>query len=122
MHTRYYLRAEAVAVALAALAGYYASGEGAILFVVLLFAPDLSAAGYLLGDEIGAVTYNLAHLYVWPIALLGVGLSTGESLATSGGLIWLFHIGLDRSIGYGLKEGSFRETHLGAIGRARSSE
>lgn len=118
MDTRLYLRFESVAVAVAAAAAYYWHGGGALLFVLLLFAPDLAAAGYLFGNEVGALTYNLAHVYVWPLALLGLGLWSGSALAVSGGLIWLFHVGLDRSIGYGLKEGSFRDTHLGRIGRS----
>jgi len=97
--------------------GYNWAGGGILLFVLLLFAPDVSSVGYLLGDEIGAFTYNLVHVYVWPLALVGFGLWSGEALATRGGLVWLFHVAMDRSIGYGLKEESFRDTHLGRIGR-----
>jgi hypothetical protein len=33
-------------------------------------------------------------------------------------LIWLAHIGMDRSLGYGLKlPTAFQDTHLGRIGR-----
>jgi hypothetical protein len=112
-----FLRLESVAIAVAALVAYNWQGGGLLFFVLLLFAPDLSAAGYLLGDQVGAFTYNLAHVYLWPLALVGLGLYLGEALAIRGGLVWLFHVGLDRSIGYGLKEGSFRDTHLGRIGR-----
>jgi len=117
MDTRWFLRAEAVAIALAALAGYRWAGGGLLLLLVLFFAPDVAAAGYLLGDAVGAFTYNLAHLYAWPLALIGLGLYAGETLAVQGGLVWLFHVAFDRSIGYGLKQESFRETHLGRIGR-----
>ncbi|WP_248517281.1 DUF4260 domain-containing protein [Salinarchaeum laminariae] len=118
MDTRLFLRFEALAVLIAAGVGYHWNGGGILLFALLLFAPDLSSAGYLLGDEVGAFTYNLAHVYTWPLALIGVGLWSGAALATSGGLVWLFHVGMDRSIGYGLKEESFRDTHLGRIGRS----
>ncbi|AGN01388.1 hypothetical protein L593_07205 [Salinarchaeum sp. Harcht-Bsk1] len=118
MDTRLYLRFEAVGIAVATIAAYQQFGGGLLLFVLLLFAPDVAAVGYLLGDDIGAVTYNLAHVYVWPLGLVGVGLWSGSGLAVSGGLIWTFHVAMDRSIGYGLKAGSFRETHLGRIGRS----
>jgi hypothetical protein len=117
VNTSTFLRAESVAIGLAALLAYNWHGGGLLFFLLLLFAPDLSAAGYLLGDRVGAATYNLAHVYIWSLALVGLGLFFGEALAIRGGLVWLFHIAMDRSIGYGLKQGSFRDTHLGRIGR-----
>lgn len=120
MDTKWYLRLEAVAVAGAALSAYLWYGEPLLWLAVLFFAPDVSAVGYLVGPATGALTYNLVHMYVGPLALLGFGLWSGESLAVTGALIWLFHVGVDRSIGYGLKEDSFRETHLGRIGVTRS--
>ena len=30
---------------------------------------------------------------------------------------WAFHVAVDRALGYGLKLGAFRHTHLGLIGR-----
>jgi hypothetical protein len=38
-------------------------------------------------------------------------------------LIWAVHIGVDRALGYGLKQAdAFEITHLGPIGRARRAE
>ncbi|MDN5568502.1 MAG: DUF4260 domain-containing protein [Paracoccus sp. (in: a-proteobacteria)] len=35
------------------------------------------------------------------------------------GAVWLVHVGADRAMGYGLKQGTgFHDTHLGRIGRA----
>lgn len=88
----------------------------------LLF--DLSALGYLRDVRVGAMGYNLVHNYAVPAILIigyvvlrasGVDAEWLVLLAAS----WGFHVGVDRALGYGLKLGSFQETHLGPIGPAR---
>ena len=38
-------------------------------------------------------------------------------------LIWAVHIGVDRALGYGLKQGNaFEITHLGPIGRMKRTD
>jgi len=74
--------------------------------------------GYLRDTRLGAVTYNLAHTYVWPALLALVAAVTGSRIAYASAFIWLAHIGMDRLLGFGLKyPTSFHHTHLGTIGR-----
>ena len=102
----------------AALVFYAAADMSWWLFAALLLAPDLAMAGYWKGPRMGAHVYNLFHITPWPLALVAGGYLWDVALAVSLGLIWLAHIGLDRALGYGLKEVSaFRDTHLGRIGR-----
>ena len=110
------LRLEGAALLAAAVLLYRELDASWLRFAVLLLAPDLSALGYLAGPRIGAITYNVAHTTVLPIALGVAGLLAGSDLAMSLGLVWLAHIGLDRAIGYGLKypEG-FKDTHLARV-------
>ena len=116
---RPWLRAEGLAVFAVALALYALSGGGWLLGVLLFFAPDLSFAGYLAGPRIGAVAYNLAHTYVSPAVLAGLGWVLTAPLLPILALLWAAHIGFDRMLGYGLKlPTSFHDTHLGRIGRA----
>lgn len=114
---RRWLRCEGLAVLAVALFVYGHNGHSWLLFVILFLAPDLSFFGYALGPRNGAAIYNLAHSYILPLAL-GLGtILTGRSLAIP--LIWIAHIGLDRSLGYGLKYAAgFGDTHLGRLGRA----
>lgn len=107
------LRLEGLAVAAGALVLYVDQGYGWLALVLLALAPDLSALGFLAGPRVGALTYDLAHTYVSPVAL-GVGGVLAESgTATQLALIWFLHIGADRLLGYGLKyPTSFKETHL----------
>ena len=110
------LHLEGLAVLVGALALYFEAGYGWLLLVVLFLAPDLSMVGYLGGPRVGALTYNLAHTYVGPIALGLVGVLGDVNLATQLALIWLAHIGLDRTLGYGLKyPTAFKDTHLGRV-------
>ena len=110
---RLLLHAEGAAVAAAAVALYFDAGFEWWVLVVLALAPDLAAAGYLAGPRVGAVAYDLAHTYLWPVALAGVGVLTETDIAVQLGLIWLTHIGVDRAIGYGLKYPTgFKDTHL----------
>ena len=106
------LRVESL-VLLAVAIGLYERHDGSwLLFAVLILAPDLSALGYLAGGRIGALSYNLAHAFLAPGALVFIGFA-GSSLATSLALIWAAHIAGDRVLGYGLKyEDGFKITHL----------
>ena len=112
------LRAEAVVLFAAGVVLYLEMNGHALLLVPLLLVPDLSMLGYLGGPRSGAVTYNLAHNLVVAVGLLAVGWYAGIAPLALGGAILLAHVGMDRSLGYGLKlPTDFRDTHLGRIGR-----
>jgi hypothetical protein len=117
------LRAEGLMVFVVSLFLYLRLDASWIQFVVLFLAPDLSFAGYLGGDRLGAYVYNAAHSYLLPIALGLIGILLHSSRLPELAFIWTAHIGFDRLVGYGLKyPTSFRETHLGLLGReARST-
>jgi uncharacterized protein DUF4260 len=92
---------------------YWRVGGNWLLFAALLLAPDISMLGYLLGPRIGASIYNLAHMALWPAALILLGWFGGQSLALAIGLIWLCHLGMDRVLGFGFKYPTkFQDTHL----------
>ncbi|KAB2857191.1 MAG: DUF4260 domain-containing protein, partial [Anaerolineae bacterium] len=79
----------------------------------LLFAPDLSMVGYLKNPQVGATVYNAIHTFVTAGILLGMGWSLEIDLLLQLGLILAAHIGIDRTLGYGLKYATaFKETHL----------
>jgi hypothetical protein len=107
------LRAEGVAVAIAAIALYFHAGYPWWLFLALILAPDLSMVGYVAGPATGAATYDAAHTYALPVVLAAIGVVADADVAVQVGLIWLAHIGVDRAIGYGLKYPTgFKDTHL----------
>jgi hypothetical protein len=110
---RLLLHAEGAAIALACVTLYFDAGFTWWVLLVLALAPDISFVGYLAGPHVGAVAYDLAHTYAWPVALAVAGVLTDEDVAVQLALIWATHIGVDRGIGYGLKYPSgFRDTHL----------
>lgn len=110
---RFMLHLEALGVLIAAVAVYFNQGFGTLTFFALLLAPDLAFLIYALDQKIGAFAYNLAHFVVFPAALIGVGIVGDWSAGIQFGLIWLSHITMDRSIGYGLKySDEFKHTHL----------
>ncbi len=115
---RLLLRAEGLAVALAAIAAFSQSGASWRLFAALILAPDLAMLFYLGGPRIGAAAYNAVHTYVGPIALFGAAAAAGAPAAMAAALVWSAHIGVDRALGFGLKYGEgFGFTHLGRVGR-----
>ncbi len=117
-HVRTVLRLEGLAVLLAAAALYFGLGGAIWFFALLLFAPDLSFAGYAMGSKAGAIIYNIAHNYIVPVAMGATGMMLGIEILQHLALIHLAHIGLDRSLGYGLKYASgFKHTHLGELGQ-----
>ncbi len=112
------LRTEGVAALAVATGLYFTLGGSWWLFALLFFAPDLSFIGYAAGQRTGALIYNLAHTYVVPAVLGGMGLMIGSDLLQHLALIHAAHIGFDRAMGYGLKYPSgFKHSHLGVLGR-----
>ena len=115
-----WLRAEGLAVLAAGIALYGWLGGWGLLLLPLLFVPDASMVGYLRGPRVGATMYNLVHNWALGLGVLGLGLATGFTAIALAGAILIAHTGMDRTMGYGLKlPTSFRDTHLGRIGRAR---
>jgi len=110
------LHLEGAALLVAATVAYFALGQPWWLFLLVLFAPDLSLLGYLSGPRLGSVVYNAAHTMLGPLALLGIGVWAGQGTAVAVALVWLAHIGLDRLVGYGLKyPEAFKRTHFDAV-------
>jgi hypothetical protein len=92
-------------------------------FALFLLAPDLSALGYLGGPRLGAFAYNTVHALVLPVLLLAGAWVAGSPTGIQVALIWLAHIGMDRTVGYGLKfPDAFKHTHLDETGASTRSE
>lgn len=110
---RILLHVEGVAAGVAAIALYFHAGYTWWHLVVLVLAPDLSMAGYLVRPSVGAAAYDVAHTDSLPIALAAIGVIANAEIPVQLGLIWITHIGVDRAIGYGLKYPTgFKDTHL----------
>jgi hypothetical protein len=107
------LRAEGVALLLLSVLLYRVNGGGWLMFGVLLLAPDLSMLAYLAGPRFGAAIYNTFHTYALPAVVGALGTILASPLMVAVALIWFAHIGMDRTVGYGLKyPSSFKDTHL----------
>jgi Domain of unknown function (DUF4260) len=114
------LRAESLAIFVTGVLLYLQLNGHALWLLPLLLAPDVSMVGYLAGPRAGAVTYNLAHNLVTALLVLAVGWFAAIAPLALAGAILLAHVGMDRTLGYGLKlPTSFQDTHLGRIGRER---
>jgi hypothetical protein len=110
------LRIEGLVVLVGASFLYRALHGSWILFAALFLTPDLFMLGYLLGNRVGAWTYNLVHTYTAPMALAFVAYFAPTPSLFGFALIWAAHIGFDRCLGYGLKyETGFKDTHLGKV-------
>ena len=118
MRTDLILRAEAVALFVAGVLAYLQLNGHPLWLLPLLLAPDLSMVGYLGGPRLGAITYNLVHNLVTALIVLAIGWFAPIAPLALAGAILVAHVGMDRSLGYGLKlPTDFRDTHLGRIGR-----
>ena len=107
------LRIEGVALLALGVLLYWVNAESWLLFGVLLLAPDLSMLGYLAGPRVGAALYNAFHAYAMPTVVGALGMIFASPMAMAVALIWFAHIGVDRTVGYGLKyPTSFKDTHL----------
>ncbi len=112
------LRAEALILFLAGVMLYLQLNGHPLWLLPLLLAPDASMIGYIRGSRVGAVTYNAVHNFATAIIVLAIGWSAAIAPLALAGAILVAHVGMDRSLGYGLKlPTDFRDTHLGRIGR-----
>jgi Domain of unknown function (DUF4260) len=110
------LRIEGLVVFGSAIALYAQQGYSWWAFALLLLAPDLAFVAALIGPRAGGIAYNLAHTYSFPLLLALISLAAGGGLGLQLALIWAAHIGMDRTVGYGLKYlGQFKETHLSRV-------
>ncbi len=86
-------------------------------FLVLVLAPDIGMLGYLFGNKVGALAYNLFHHKGLAVLIYLVGSYTGLATCQLVGVILFSHASMDRILGYGLKyDQGFKYTHLGEIG------
>jgi hypothetical protein len=106
------LRVENLLVLAAVLLVYGQQGFSWLAFGLFLLAPDLAMAGYLVNKQVGATVYNAIHTHGLPLIVGVGGLFFDVPLLVQAGLIWLAHIAMDRTLGYGLKYGDdFKHTH-----------
>lgn len=88
-------------------------------FVLLFFLPDLAIAAYIAGPRAGAICYNTTHTYILPLMLFAYGFFRNSPEVESWAIVWMSHIGFDRTLGYGLKYSKgFRYTHLRRLGHS----
>lgn len=119
---RRWLRAEGVAALALGWVVWQSQGGELLWFVPLLLVPDVSMLGYLGGNHLGAIAYNVAHNWFVGGLVLGLGWWLAVPVVTMAGAILVAHTGIDRVMGYGLKyPTAFQDTHLGRIGRNRAS-
>lgn len=112
------LRAESLAIFVAGILAYLQLNGNPLWLLPLLLVPDVSMVGYLGGPRLGAITYNLGHNLVTALGVLAIGWFAAIAPLALFGAVLVSHIGMDRSLGYGLKlPTDFRDTHLGRIGR-----
>jgi hypothetical protein len=87
-------------------------------YLILLLGPDISMLGYLLGNKVGAASYNIFHHKGIAVAVFVMGCINKSDQLMLAGIILFGHSSMDRMFGYGLKTGEgFKFTHLGAIGK-----
>ena len=115
------LRLEGFVAFAAAVTAYWFLGGNWWLFAVLLLAPDLAFFAYSAGARTGAKVYNLAHTYAVPAVIGAVGWFGALPILVDIALIWVAHIGLDRTLAYGLKyPDQMYQTHLGEMRKAKA--
>lgn len=81
-----------------------------------LLISDTSMIGYLFGNKVGAISYNLVHHQGLALILACIGLIFSIQWLLILGAVLFAHSAMDRIVGYGLKyTNGFQHTHLGDI-------
>jgi len=110
---RMMLSVEGLTVFISSIAAYWFVGANWWMFLILLLSPDLVFIIYMMDKRIGTIAYNIMHTYTLPVAMMMVSLFAGWQLGITLAIIWFAHIGMDRTVGYGLKyQSDFKDTHL----------
>ena len=110
---RWLLHLEGAAILIMCLYFYAIGHYSWWLFAVLILAPDLFMLGYLKDANWGSTIYNLVHTTTLPLLLLASSFAFSKPEFRPYALIWLAHIGMDRTLGFGLKyPTTFKDTHL----------
>ena len=116
LRPRFLLRLEGAVTLGTALVAYWALDGSWVVFGLGFLLPDVALLGFLTGNRMGTVLYNLAHTYLFPLSLGGLAMLSASHPAGLAALIWVAHLGFDRMLGFGLKyEVSRKETHLQKI-------
>jgi hypothetical protein len=85
-------------------------------YLVLILTPDIGMIGYVFGNTIGAICYNIFHHKALAIAVFMLGLYYQQQTIQLAGIILFGHASMDRMMGYGLKKfEGFKFTHLGNL-------
>ena len=112
------LKLEELAMWIVCLYALYLLDAAWWLYLVMLIGPDISFLGYIAGNKIGAVIYNLFHHKGIAVLFFLAGLIFHNEVAEIIGIVLFGHSSQDRLFGYGLKYfGGFQFTHLGKIGK-----
>jgi len=90
-------------------------------YLVLILTPDIGMLGYIAGNKVGAISYNLFHHKAIAIAILCIGWYFSNEWLELTGIILFGHSSMDRIMGYGLKYfDSFHHTHLGWLKQGKN--
>lgn len=91
------------------------------VYPLLIIGPDISMLGYLGGNKLGAICYNIFHHKGIAIIVFVIGVIISDysgEIVNVIGIILFGHSSMDRALGYGLKYfQGFKFTHLGEIGK-----
>lgn len=119
-NVRWLLRLEGLAIFLFSLMAYEFMGFQWGFFILIFLVPDLSLLAYFHSQRVGAIVYNIMHSYILPLMLLAYGFFVSSSNANQVAIVWIAHIGFDRTLGFGLKYSrGFRYTHFGKLGHSK---
>jgi hypothetical protein len=110
------LQLEGVVPVVVAMIAYHKLEASWLTFALLFLVPDVAMVGYVFGSAAGSRIYNAAHTYLAPFLLGIAGYVVPSPALLPLALIWVAHIGIDRSLGYGLKyQTAFKDTHLARV-------
>lgn len=111
-----HLKFESLALAILMVVLTYRSPYSLWWLIISFLAFDIGMIGYLFNEKVGAFTYNQMHNYTVPTLLIALGIVINTPWISLIGYCWIFHISVDRVMGFGLKDKkSFKHTHLGNL-------
>ena len=113
---RLLLHLEGLILLAGALLVYASRDYSWITFILLFMLPDLPLLLYPAAPRSASIAYNLVHTLALPAALGLFSYFGGSAVGMQAALVWLAHIGMDHTFGYGLKYlGSMKETHFSRV-------